>query len=150
MLDELGLASAVRWYARGLEKRAGLRVEVEGPERMPRYSEEIEGALFRVAQEALANVHRHSGSQKARIRIDCGADTVALEVSDSGRGIPSEHLEGAAEAPLGVGIPGMRLRLQQIGGCLKIESGASGTTVRAIVPAVPRAKEAAPSAKSAA
>ena len=150
MLDELGLASAVRWYARGLEKRAGLRVEVEGPDQMPRYPEEIEGALFRVAQEALANVHRHSGSREARIRFDCGVETVALEVSDSGRGIPAEHLEGAAEGPLGVGIPGMRLRLQQIGGRLEIQSAASGTTVRAIAPAIPQSTKTAPAAKSAA
>ena len=137
MLDELGLASAVRWYARGLEKRAGLRVSVEGPERMPRLTEEVESTLFRVAQEALANVHRHSGSKEARIRIAPTSDGIMLEVSDDGSGIPASYLDGAsdADAPLGVGIPGMRLRLQQIGGCLKIESSGKGTTVRATVPA---------------
>jgi len=149
MLDELGLASAIRWYARGVEKRAGLRVEVEGPERMPRYSEEIESALFRVAQEALANVHRHSGSADARIQISCDAERITLEVSDRGRGIPPGHLEGSADAPLGVGIPGMRLRLQQIGGCLKIESSGSGTIVRATVPAVARQSEDAAETKAA-
>jgi PAS domain S-box-containing protein len=137
MLDELGLASAIRWYARGLEKRAGLRVSVEGPERMPRLTEEVESTLFRVAQEALANVHRHSGSKEARIRIAATSDGIALEVSDDGKGIPASYLDGASDAgaPLGVGISGMRLRLQQIGGCLKIESSGNGTTVRATVPA---------------
>ena len=149
MLDELGLASAIRWYARGVEKRAGLRVEVEGPEQMPRYSEEIESALFRVAQEALANVHRHSGSPEARIRIACDAERITLEVSDRGKGIPPGYLEGAADAPLGVGIPGMRLRLQQIGGCLKIESSPSGTAVRATVPAAARQAEEGAETKAA-
>ena len=146
MLDELGLASAIRWYARGLEKRAGLRVSVDGPERMPRMTEEVESTLFRVTQEALANVHRHSGSKEARIRIASTADGVTLEVSDDGRGIPASYLDGAsdASAPLGVGIPGMRLRLQQIGGCLKIESSDKGTTVRATVPSAREGRLDAP------
>jgi PAS domain S-box-containing protein len=153
MLDELGLASAIRWYARGLEKRAGLHVTFDGPERMPRLTEEVESTLFRVAQEALANVHRHSGSKEARIRIAATSDGITLEVSDDGCGIPASHLDGASDAgaPLGVGIPGMRLRLQQIGGCLKIESSSKGTAIRAIVPAAGAGRiEARAGARSAA
>jgi PAS domain S-box-containing protein len=129
MLDELGLGSAIRWYARGLAKRTGLRIALEIPEAMPRMSEAVECVLFRVVQEALANVHRHSGSKDARIRIHIDADGIALEIRDNGKGIAQPLVGDDDGAPPGVGIAGMRLRLQQIGGSLKIETSALGTAV---------------------
>jgi PAS domain S-box-containing protein len=135
MLDELGLASAIRWYARGLAKRTGLRIALEIPESMPRMSEAVESALFRVVQEALANVHRHSGSKEARIRMRVGADGISLEIRDYGKGIAALLASAGGDdgAPLGVGIPGMRLRLQQVGGSLRIETSSLGTAVIATV-----------------
>jgi PAS domain S-box-containing protein len=135
LLDAIGLPPAVKWYARGFEKRSGIRVTVQAPEGMPRLSEDVEIALFRVVQEGLANVYRHSGSDEARIVLEHNGQSVALEIIDRGKGIGSVLGAQAAtdDVTLGVGIPGMRLRLQQIGGTLEIDTSPRGTTVRATV-----------------
>ena len=136
VLDELGLAMAIRWYARGFEQRSGIRVSVEAPPEMPRLSEEVERALFRVVPEALSNVHRHSGSSEARILLQQNLQSVVLEIADRGKGMGALRPApgGTGDVMLGVGIPGMRLRLQQIGGRMEISSSAAGTTLRAVVP----------------
>lgn len=135
-LDELGLAAAIKWYAHGFEERSGIKTRVELPDDLPRLPAEVEKTLFRVVQEALVNVHRHSGSAVARIVIDRTPAGIALEVSDQGRGMRGFDAIGSdpGSAPLGVGIPGMRLRLHQIGGTLAVESGPGGVTLRATVP----------------
>jgi len=135
LLDEFGLASALQWYADGFRKRSGIEVEVECPRGLPRFATEKETALFRVVQESLTNVLRHSGSAKAWIRLSIDPAGIRLSVEDEGRGIggTSAAVTGRKSAT-GVGILGMRERLQQLGGSLEICPRARGTQVIASVP----------------
>ena len=133
-LDESGLAAAIRHYAQGFSERTGIQMELDVAGDLERFSEDEELSLFRVVQECFANIHRHSGSSTAGIRLGLQGSSLVLEVSDKGRGLPPAILAGGGLAPgLGVGIPGMRERLRQIGGQLEIDSGPNGTTVRALV-----------------
>jgi PAS domain S-box-containing protein len=136
LLDECGLASAVHWYAEGFEKRSGIKLEVAVAEDLPRLPIEAETTLFRVLQESLTNVHRYSGSSVAKIEISREGSEFKLEIIDHGQGIKSgvarTNLDG--HAPLGVGIPGMRERLHQLGGGLTVDFGANGTRVLATLP----------------
>ena len=136
LLDEMGLGRALRYYGKGFSRRSGIRVRVEVPPQLGRLPREVETALFRIVQECLANVHRHSGSPKARIRLVQSSAALTLQVKDEGRGIPSGIFSkgNGSVAGLGVGIRGMRERLRQIGGRLEIVSSSKGTTVRAILP----------------
>jgi signal transduction histidine kinase len=134
LLDEAGLASALRAFAEGFSKRSGIRVEVEVPEDWPRANADTELTLFRVAQECLGNIQRHSGSTWARVLLDATDGAVTLEVEDRGRGIPPEVLKRGATGTIGVGIGGMRERLRQLGGSLEIMRRDPGTLVRATVP----------------
>jgi two-component system, NarL family, sensor kinase len=135
-LDETGLVSALGWYAEGFSARSGVVVELDLPSSFERLDRDVETALFRVVQEALINVHRHASSQHATIRLRRTQAGLTLEVADSGRGMPAELLQQlpAGAGALGVGVAGMRERLQQLGGTLDIESGEQGTVVRARVP----------------
>jgi two-component system, NarL family, sensor kinase len=136
LLDECGLASAVRWYAEGFEQRSGIKVQVEADADVPRLSSELETALFRVVQESLTNVHRYSGSSQAKIRISSALGEVRLEIIDHGKGLKAGTSRASPDgsARLGVGIPGMRERLHQLGGTLDVDFGAHGTRVLATVP----------------
>jgi len=137
LLDELGLVSALRWLADGLRERSGIEVRLDLPESMPRLSNANELTLFRVAQEALTNVQRHSASPWAAVRLKVLANSVSLEVEDAGRGIGNhDHLgRGAPSVPtLGVGLAGMRERIRQVGGTFAVESAGAGTRIRATVP----------------
>lgn len=136
LLDEFGLASALNWYAEGFTKRSGIQVEVESPSDLPRLTAEKEMALFRVVQEGLTNVLRHSGSRKARICVSFDAEFVLLSVEDEGRGIERGKLGRPRRAAPdgGVGIAGMRERLQQLGGRLEVRPLPKGTEVAAIIP----------------
>jgi len=136
LLDESGLGSAVRWYAEGFQKRSGIRLNVNISSDLGRLSTEVEMALFRVVQESLTNVHRYSGSPDAEIRIQETPDAVKLEVVDHGKGIEAGSARVKVEgiAALGVGIPGMRERLRQLGGQLEVDFGREGTRVSASVP----------------
>jgi PAS domain S-box-containing protein len=127
LLEELGLAGAARDYAAGFAQRSGLRVSVDTGGFAGRLPPAMELALFRVIQESLGNVHRHSGSDCALIRLERDAEEVRMEIQDNGRGMT----EGARA---GVGLSGMRERLRQLGGRLEIESDAEGTTVLASLP----------------
>jgi signal transduction histidine kinase len=137
LLEELGLASALVEFGRGFSQRSGIQAEVEveedGLDQLP-YEARL--ALFRIAQEGLTNVHRHSKSQTAQVRLRSGQDAVRLEVKDEGQGIPQEALGKIQRGvgAFGVGLLGMRDRLRQLGGWLEIESGRSGTTLRATIP----------------
>jgi PAS domain S-box-containing protein len=133
LLDEIGLSSALRWLADGLRRRSGIQIELELPETMERLPPEHELAIFRVAQEALTNVHRHSKSPSVTIRLFERDGTVILEVEDAGHGIlvggPSGGMADAAA--LGVGLAGMRERMRQLGGALRVSTGSGGTCVQA-------------------
>jgi PAS domain S-box-containing protein len=137
LLEELGLAGAVRDYADGFAQRSGLRVDLEVSPSLERLPREKELAIFRVLQESLANVHRHSGSKTVSIRLTQLRGEIRLEVQDAGRGLELKTDPASGEkAPskLGVGVAGMRERLRQLGGRLEFESGHPGTTVRASLP----------------
>jgi signal transduction histidine kinase len=136
LLDEAGLASALRWYIDGYSQRSQIQVDLEFPEDFGRLSREAETAIFRTVQECLTNVHRHSESRTATIRVAAAENDVRVEVEDRGKGIPPERQfeKGAAGIP-GVGIRGMRERLRQLGGSLEIHSNGEGTLVVARLPA---------------
>ena len=132
VLDELGLAGAVHEYADGFTQRSGIKVTTDAGPALERLPAETERALFRMVQESLANVHRHSGSATAAIRIAREGANVTLEVADQGHGL---HIrDDGTVAQVGVGLAGMRERVRQLGGRFEVESSSRGTTVRAIVP----------------
>jgi two-component system CheB/CheR fusion protein len=134
-LDEAGLASAIRWLADGFSNRCGIQVDLSLPDSLNRMPEEIELALFRVVQEALNNIHRHSEAKRTRIELLQRPGMATLTVSDDGKGVPAAMLLSEGETkPLGVGILGMRERLAQFGGTLEIRNGHKGATVVARVP----------------
>src|ERR1700733_2644835 len=140
LLDEVGLDSTLRWYVDGFTERSGVQVDLQisaGAERLP---QEIELTVFRLVQECLANIHRHSGSKAASIRLQERDGWLNLEIKDGGKGIPPEKQIESLGGQLGVGIRGMRERLRLLGGTLEIESNSAGTTVRAILPASHEAK----------
>jgi len=135
LLDVAGLASAVRWYVDGYAERSKIKVDVAIPSELSRLSNETEIAIFRIVQECLVNVHRHSGSDSARIVIDQQDQDIVVEVRDSGKGIPAEkQLEIKSAGRTGVGFRGMRERLRQLGGTLSIQSNSGGTLVTARIP----------------
>lgn len=132
LLDDLGLASALRSYVAGFSQRTRIQVGLELPADLGRLAPEVETALFRIVQEGLANVHRHSGSSTASIRISLEEAEVKLQVQDEGPG-------GRGQQPhtsevLGVGIPGMRERAQQLGGRMELNSGQEGTKITVSLP----------------
>jgi len=138
-LDAVGLVAAIRWYARRFSERSGISVKLNVPDDLCRMPQDNEIALFRVMQESLTNVQRHSGSKVARIRIVQHDDRVRLEIEDKGHGMPAGVLgdEQQSVERLGVGIAGMRERLKQLGGRLEIFSSPRGTKVKAVVPCPP-------------
>jgi PAS domain S-box-containing protein len=138
LLDQAGLVSALQWYVEGFSKRSGICVDLIALEEIGRLPSEIETTLFRIVQEGLTNIHRHSGSDTASITLEKKDENVVLQIKDQGRGIRSEESFASAEeiAKLGVGIPGMRQRLRQLGGQLEVESSEQGTTITASVPLV--------------
>ena len=135
LLDQAGLVSALRWYVEGFSKRSGIYVEIL-TQPIGRIPSDIEMALFRVVQEALTNVRRHSNSEIAKIRLEMRRDELVLEISDQGCGFERAKPpdDGDSIVAMGVGIPGMRQRLHQLGGSLNITSNDKGTTVSAVVP----------------
>lgn len=135
LLDQAGLVSALQWYVEGFTKRSGIFVEVFA-EPIGRLQSEIEMALFRVVQEALSNVRRHSTSETASIRLARRDGEVVLQINDQGKGLASGNgsPDTNGTVSLGVGIPGMKQRLRQLGGTLEITSNHGGTTVSAVVP----------------
>jgi signal transduction histidine kinase len=135
VLDQAGLGDAIRDYVKGFTNRTGIRVELELSPGVGRMAREIELALFRVVQESLTNIHRHSGSNRAKIRMYRNSE-LKLEISDIGHGLSPSEQRGREEPgfELGVGIPSMQERVKLIGGRLEIDSSSQGTTVRAMVP----------------
>jgi PAS domain S-box-containing protein len=135
LLDELGLGSALRTYVEGFGERSKIKVDLEIPADFGRLALESETAIFRLVQECLTNIHRHSGSRVAAIRVSRLRGAVCVEVRDAGKGISKEkHLELEVTGSAGVGITGMRERLRQVGGVLEISSSGNGTIVSARLP----------------
>jgi PAS domain S-box-containing protein len=134
ILDDRGLAPALAGYAEGFAERSGIAVELDLTPDLGRLPKEVELMLFRVVQESLTNIHRHSGSRAATIRLARYPQDIVLEVRDQGQGIDKRHRDGAADVRLGVGIAGMRERVRQIGGRLQIRSRPGGTDVEVVVP----------------
>ena len=135
MLDEVGLLPAIRWLATGFAQRSGIDVQLDLPASVRRLPTELEIAVFRAVQESLNNVHRHSGSATAEIRLAVEPEQIQLQVIDHGRGIPPQKLSFRRENDtIGVGILGMRERLRQLHGRLEITSNGQGTTVQVIIP----------------
>ncbi|HTS10601.1 MAG TPA: ATP-binding protein [Candidatus Limnocylindrales bacterium] len=135
MLDEAGLASALRWYAKGFSERSKISVTVDAPEAFGRLPQEVELTLFRVIQEALTNVHRYSGSRDAFIRLTRDCENVRVEVQDTGCGIAQPSNGSGVQQPLGVGIAGMRERVHQLNGSFEIRTTPGrGTTVHVGLP----------------
>jgi signal transduction histidine kinase len=136
LLDEDGLASALAWYVKGFAERSGIKIDLKVPPSFGRLPQEIETTLFRVVQESLTNVHRHSKSPKASIRLSRRATEVKLEIADKGQGMPAKALHSGYQnsGQFGVGIMGMSERARQLGGRLEIESSRRGTTIRVLIP----------------
>lgn len=141
LLDETGLASAAQWYVEGFARRSGIAVEVDLPP-LDRLPTNIEMTLFRVLQESLNNIHRHSESTRAQVRIRLEGERVLLEVRDFGHGMQAERLERFRKSGtgVGVGLAGIRERISELGGELEISSDHGGTLVKVSVP-IPGANE---------
>jgi PAS domain S-box-containing protein len=140
LLDESGLSASLAWYARGLSERSGLDIRLSISEELGRLPQHVELVVFRLIQECLTNIHRHSGSKSALIRITREEDKVAVAVSDQGKGMTADRLRDVQGHGAGIGIRGMRERVRQFGGEMKIESNGAGTTVSVLFP-VPNVSE---------
>jgi signal transduction histidine kinase len=136
LLDEVGLASALQAYAQGFNQRTGIQVEIKIPPDFGRLSAEMEATLFRIVQEGLANVHRHSGSRLAVIWLQRDPHEVRLVLQDRGRGFPEEYRNAKGFVRFGVGILGMRERAEQFGGRLELASNDAGTKLTVTLPLV--------------
>jgi PAS domain S-box-containing protein len=135
LIDEAGLLPSLRWFTRGFEERSGIKVTLDAPEDLDRLPAESETAVFRIVQEALTNIQRHSGSPFAHIRLERDHESLRLEVVDEGSGLP-EHLRDHSEAlaAAGVGIAGMQQRVKELGGNMQIESRERGTRIALTLP----------------
>lgn len=137
LLDEAGFCSAARWFVAGFTKRSGIEVRCEVPEEAERFPEAVELALFRVLQESLTNIHRHSGATAALVRFVRNSPGIELQISDNGRGLSSEQLQRLCKSNggegSGVGIAGMRERIRGLGGQLVVQSNGKGTSVAVIL-----------------
>jgi signal transduction histidine kinase len=137
LLDEVGLASALRWYVEGFSERSKIEAKLDIPQSFAGLSKEMELSIFRVVQECLTNIHRHAGSPTAGIRIIQDDACLRVEIEDAGKGIPPEKESAfGSSANIGVGLRGMRERLRQLGGTLQVKSNGPGTRVTAVLPVV--------------
>ena len=134
LLDEAGLRSALQWYVEGFSKRSGIVVDLELPTDSGRIPRALELVVFRIVQESLTNIHRHSGSPSANIRLIRSAKSIEVEIADRGTGIPVAKKQEMTAAQVGVGVRGMEERVRQFDGTLHIESSSAGTKVTAKIP----------------
>lgn len=134
LLDESGLEYALRWYVTGFAERSKIKVDLVLPEDFGRLPSELELVVFRVVQESLTNIHRHSGSPTARICLERSQHQVELEISDQGKGMSPEKLGEMTAARVGVGVRGMEERVRQFNGNLRIVSDSNGTKVIVVLP----------------
>jgi PAS domain S-box-containing protein len=134
LLDESGISSALSWYVKGLAERSSLEIDLKVPANFGRLPSDMELLIFRLVQESVTNIHRHSGSKTALIRIEREENTVHLRIEDQGRGMSPERLTEIQSHGTGIGIRGMSERVRHFRGDLVIESNGSGTRVHAIIP----------------
>jgi len=134
LLDENGLLEAIRWYMQGLTERSGLNIELTISENFGRLAGEIELAVFRIVQECLTNIHRHSASKTATIRLSRTAESVSLQIQDEGKGISAEMLARIQAQRSGVGITGIRERVRHFRGVMDIQSSGRGTKISVTFP----------------
>ena len=139
LLDEAGFGTAAKWFVEGFGKRSKIAASLEMPSILHRLPSEIEIALFRILQESLTNVHRHSGASRVDVRIIVQDSAVTLIVEDQGKGIPRNVLDCFAKngTNVGVGLAGMRERAKELGGTLEVQSGKKGTRLKVIIPVSP-------------
>lgn len=138
LMDEAGVPSALRWYVDEFSNRSGIVVTLECDTAIGRYPAEVETAIFRIVQECLGNVHRHSGSKTATVRLNLKEGRTCLEVSDQGRGIPSERQQDMKSGGRsGVGIRGMKERVARLKGQFDFQSSETGTTIKVALPYTP-------------
>ena len=138
LLDEAGLPSALQWYVDEFGKRSGIKVHLDCQDSLERLPSEMETAIFRIVQECLGNVHRHAESQTASVRLEIAGDRAYVEVTDQGKGIAPDLQEKLkSKGHLGVGLRGIRERIAQFGGELRIQSDDAGTVVSAVIPCTP-------------
>ncbi len=134
LLDEVGLHSAVQWYVDGFTKRSGIDTSLQvTPQDFPRLTPELETATFRIIQEALSNVFRHSGAQKCWVMVAQGDTQIMVTVRDNGKGITS-HIAELQPGSIGMGIGGMRQRVREFSGELRVENANPGTLVEVVIP----------------
>ncbi len=138
LLDEVGLISALRWFLEGLTERSGIkiRLEVDSPD-LGRLKSELETAIFRIVQEALTNMFRHSGARNGSVRILEKAGNIIVTVTDDGKGIGEDVIQLRPDS-VGVGIGGMRQRVSELGGTLRLTNAKPGTIVEVVIPALKR------------
>jgi signal transduction histidine kinase len=131
LLEEMGLASAIPWYLEGYTQRSGIQVSLDMPAEVDRFPKPLELALFRVLQESLTNIHRHSGSNQARVGFSVDNHRARLTISDRGKGLSNGNGHLMKD---GVGISSMRERVRELGGEFHLTSSPSGTTVEVTLP----------------
>jgi signal transduction histidine kinase len=138
MLDEIGFAASASWYVTGFARRSGIEVQLELPDEQPRFTESMDLTLFRVLQECLTNILRHSGSKKAEVRIEIGGQEVVLSVRDYGKGMSRDQIDKfmTSGTDVGVGLGGMRERVRNLGGKIELQTPGIGTTVKVTLPIV--------------
>jgi PAS domain S-box-containing protein len=136
LIDEVGFRAAAKWYIEGFSERSGIKASLESSNESQRLPRSIELPLFRILQASLSNVHRHAHSPSVDVRFAINAGEAKLEVKDYGKGIDQETLAhfNRSAAGAGIGLAGMRERLRELGGRLEVESDASGTLIRALIP----------------
>jgi PAS domain S-box-containing protein len=148
LLDEAGLTGALRWYVMGLAKRSGIAITLQLDETLGRLPRDLEAAVFHIVQESLTNIHRHSGSKTAVLRIDRSAGRLRLEIEDTGSGISAEKLREIQMQGTGVGIAGMRERVLHFKGDMRITSMSPGTRIAVTFPIEPANDEPEPMMQS--
>jgi signal transduction histidine kinase/DNA-binding response OmpR family regulator len=134
LLDEMGLSSALAWYIEGLQERSGLQIDLSIPENFGRIPRDLELVIFRLVQECLTNIHRHSGATRAAIRVERLNTLISVQITDNGHGMPPEKLSEIQSGGYGVGLRGMRERVRQFHGEMRIESETSGTRILVVIP----------------
>jgi PAS domain S-box-containing protein len=134
LLDENGLSQAIHWYMQGLKERTDLDIELSVPENFGRLPADLELTIFRIVQEGLTNIHRHSGSKTAAIHLSRSADSVLLKIEDHGKGISPEKLAALRAQRTGVGITGMRERVRHLKGVMDIQASETGVTISVTFP----------------
>jgi two-component system, NarL family, sensor kinase len=126
LLQALGLKATIPWYVRGFEERSGIQTKLEMPQSLGRLPEALELALFRILQESLTNIHRHSGSRCAHVGLEFIEGAVVLQIKDKGKGIQ--------DSASGVGLRSMQERAKELEGKVELSSGPEGATVTATMP----------------